>query len=96
MSAYTGDTQRLTLHTTDHTTFLLHLLDHAPLLDRSEAERLGGNIHAQANLIREARDYINAARVLLEDYARFQATAERHGQAALPPQIAAFLREVQP
>ena len=93
-SAYTGETQRLVAQE-DPTTFLTHLLAQAPQADRHTANEAYRNIKAQAELISAAREYINAARLFLEDFAKFQATAEQYPHIPLPPHIAAFLREVQ-
>ena len=94
MSAYTGDTQRLTLPTNDLSTTLLCLLTQTPQTNPDEQHRLRHSIDAQAEILRAASGYIQAARVFLENYAQFQATAEQH-RASLPPSIAAFLQEMQ-
>ena len=94
MHVYTGDTQRLTLHTNDPATFLLNLFAQAPQADATEQHDLRRRIEAQAEILRAASSYIQAARMFLDNYAQFQATAEQHPNA-LPPSIAAFLQEVQ-
>ena len=94
MHVYTGDTQRLTLHTNDPATFLLNLLTLAPQADATDQHDLRRRIEAQAEILRAASSYIQAARLFLDNYAQFQTTAEQHPNA-LPPSIAAFLQEVQ-
>lgn len=87
MTAYTAETQRLTAPPDDPTLFLTHLLT-------QDVAELRWNIQQRTELLRDIREYFNAARTLIQDYERYQ-DATTSTQSRLPPQIAALLREVQ-
>lgn len=91
----TGERQPLSTLTDDPAAFLLHLLTRAPYTDREAADETRWKIYAQRQLLNEARDYINTARLYLEDFPRFQATAEKVRPETLPPALRAFLEGVQ-
>lgn len=95
MTTETGERTPLGALTDDPAAFLLHLLSRAPYTDREATEETRWKIYYQRQLLDEARQYVNTARLYLEDFARFQATAERVRPEALPPAIRAFLEEVR-
>lgn len=87
MNAYTAETQRLAAPPDDPTLLLSHLLN-------QDVAELRWNIRQRTELLRDIREYFNVAHTLVQDYERYQ-NAVASSKLSLPPQLTAFLREVQ-